>query len=72
MRVMSLPARVRAAFDAETASAFGEQFITIILDNWRDAGRSLRRAVILTVTLVISFILLHGAKSLSSPSGPSD
>lgn len=70
MAFKALHERVDDAFASEGAQAFGERYLDILLQTWRDVTVSLRRTGSLLAVLIVGFLLLIGAKESAITLGP--
>lgn len=62
MRPMPLKSRVAVAFPEAADDAFGDAFLHLVIERWRDLQVALRRATTLMVVLIAGFLLLASSK----------
>ena len=70
MKHIALADRVAAAFDKETADAYGDQYLDAVVQNWREIARAMRRSLLVIVALMAGFFLLQNAKNTEITLGP--
>ncbi|HTB71065.1 MAG TPA: hypothetical protein VK707_08800 [Solirubrobacteraceae bacterium] len=58
------------AFNDDTLAAFGQHYLDALLTTWREIMQSMRRSTLLLVALLITFVLLKGAKHAEVTVGP--
>lgn len=70
MESIFVQGKVEDAFQGTTRDEFGQKYLELLYGNWSEMARTLRRTVLLSVLMVISFLLLDHAKSAELAVGP--
>jgi hypothetical protein len=66
----SLTDRIEQAFDDDEARAYGDKFLDYLVSRYDALEQALRRTSVLCAVLVVSFLLLAGAKQAKFTVGP--
>jgi hypothetical protein len=70
MQFKPISERVESAFRDPDGKAFGDRYLDIVLQTWRDVSVALRRTGTALALLIAAFLLLFGAKRSSVSIGP--
>src|SRR3954452_12658902 len=70
MQFKTISERVESAFRDPDAKAFGDRYLDIVLQTWRDVSVALRRTGAALALLIAAFLLLFGAKQGTVSVGP--
>jgi hypothetical protein len=70
MQFKTISERVENAFCDSDAKAFGDRYLDIVLQTWRDVAVALRRTGIVLALLIAAFLLLFGAQESTISVGP--
>jgi hypothetical protein len=61
--------RIDSAFD-QGDDEYSRQYLSILIENWREVARAFRRTTMLIAALIIGFVLLEGSKTAQVTIGP--
>lgn len=69
MRHIPLRERFDNAF-AQGDDEYARQYLSLLIENWREVARALRRTTMLIAALMVGFVLLEGSKNAQVTLGP--